>query len=261
MFRREAWTIYSDAMAEHRPTHVFALFSGGNDSTVLLHWARQLGKRLDAAVFIDTGTALPGVREFVENFCDRYEVPLKVYAAGDEYRRMVEEHGFPGRGAHRYPYIRLKERQIDALVKDHKQRWRDRIMLLTGVRAAESVRRMGHVAPVQREGAKLWVAPLIDWTNEDMRAYRAEHNLPQSDVAALMHRSGECNCGAFASDGERQDLQTFFPDWWAEHIEPLETALRDRGEHRCEWGKDYGDRSQAGLLCTGCDRRQLELTA
>jgi 3'-phosphoadenosine 5'-phosphosulfate sulfotransferase (PAPS reductase)/FAD synthetase len=239
----DAERVLIDAIVEHEPRKVFALFSGGNDSTVLTSWARMtIGHRLDAAVYIDTGTAIPGVRDFVEDYCKLRQLPLLVYEAGDEYDRMVAEHGFPGPGSHRFAYVRLKERQIDALVRDHKQHPRDRILLLTGVRRAESVRRMGTTAPVRRDGAQVWVAPLVDWTNEDMRSFRVRHNLPQSDVAALLHRSGECNCGAFAKPGEREELRSLFPSWWEERIAPLELVSgRLWGERPLRNVPIYGD--------------------
>lgn len=245
-----------DAIAEHDPSHVFALFSGGNDSTVLTSWAKiNFGAKIDAAVFIDTGTALPGVREFVEAFCANRYLPLLVYEAGDEYDRMVREHGFPGPGSHRFAYVRLKERQIDRLVRDHKTHRTDRIMLLTGVRRAESTRRMGTTAPVKRDGSQVWVAPLIDWTDDDMRAFREHHRMEQSDVAALIHRSGECNCGAYAAPGEREMLRSLYPDWWARRIGPLEEATG------CLWGDRRNEPAEpAGPMCSTCEH-QLELRA
>lgn len=248
-FKADPWDIYTRAVTEHNPERVFALFSGGNDSTVLVSWAkRNLGSRLSAAVFIDTGTALPGVRAFAEDFCADREVPLLVYEAGDEYDALVMEQGFPGPAAHRYAYVRLKERQIDALVREHKGSRRDRIMLLTGVRRSESVRRMGTTAAVRRDGAQVWVAPLIDWTDGDMAEYRRAHGLPQSDVAALMCRSGECNCGAFARPGERDELRTLWPDWWAQRIAPLEEATGTR------WGEapPAAGSVAPGPLCSDC---------
>jgi 3'-phosphoadenosine 5'-phosphosulfate sulfotransferase (PAPS reductase)/FAD synthetase len=252
LFKRDADRILTDAIVEHRPRKVFALFSGGNDSSVLTSWARMsIGARLDAAVFIDTGTALPGVREFVEDFCANRYLKLLVYEAGDAYQRFVREHGFPGPGAHRFAYVWLKERQLDALVREHKIERRDRILLLTGVRRAESIRRMGTVRPVWRDGATVWVAPLIDWSNHDMREFRARHDLPESDVAALMHRSGECNCGAFAAQGEREMLHDVYPEWFASVIAPLE---RETGR---QWGRAaradsrrYG--AEPSPLCTDC---------
>lgn len=247
--RLRAWI----EIAEHEPSHVFALFSGGNDSTVLTSWARMaLGQVLTAAAFIDTGTALPGVREFVESYCADRRIPLRVYEAGDEYDALVREHGFPGPASHRYAYIRLKERSVERLVREHKQHRRDRIMLLTGVRRSESVRRMGTTAPVRREGATVWVAPLIDWTDHDMRDFRALHALPQSDVASLIHRSGECNCGAFAAPGEREELRSLWPSWWEERIAPLERATG------CRWGERPAGSVAVigGPLCSSCDARQ-----
>jgi 3'-phosphoadenosine 5'-phosphosulfate sulfotransferase (PAPS reductase)/FAD synthetase len=242
--------LLADAIAEHQPRKVFALFSGGNDSAVLVSWARiNFGRRIDAAVFVDTGTALPGVRRFVEDFCANRYIPLLTYDAGDEYDRMVREHGFPGPAGHRFAYVRLKERQIDALVREHKEHRNDRIMLLTGVRRAESVRRMGTTQPVRRDGSQVWVAPLIDWTHADMRAYREHHDMEESPVAALLHRSGECNCGAFAAPGEREELASLWPSWWAERMAPLEAAT----------GRRWGERparehqpSEPGPMCSDC---------
>lgn len=261
----DADQILTEAIVEHEPIKVFALISGGNDSTVLTSWARMaIGHRLDAAVFIDTGTALPGVRDFVEAYCENRYIPLLVYEAGDEYQRMVQEQGFPGPAAHRFAYVRLKERQIDRLVREHKTHVRDRIMMLTGVRRAESVRRMGTTDPVRRDGAQVWVAPLIDWSDADMRAFRAEHNLEQSDVAALIHRSGECNCGAYASPGEREELRSLWPEWFEQNIASLEARVEAAGTTMCKWGERkpkhiavYGDPHECprcdGAGCCDCD--------
>lgn len=251
----DAWDIYTEALDHHDPSHVFALFSGGNDSTVLVSWAkRNLGSRLDAAVFIDTGTAIPGVLEFAGNFCADRNIPFLVYDAGAAYDELVLDKGFPGPAAHRYAYVRLKERQVDALVRDHKRSRFDRIMLLTGVRRSESVRRMGTTEPIRRDGAQVWVAPLIDWTDDDMRTYRADRELEQSDVAAVLCRSGECNCGAFAKPGERDELRSLYPTWWAQRMQPLEDATGTT------WGERPGKPraiAEAGPLCSDC---QLDLS-
>jgi phosphoadenosine phosphosulfate reductase len=258
----EADTIVASAIAEHDPSHVFVLLSGGNDSTVLTSWAKSaFGQKIDAAVFIDTGTSIepdpndpsdttPSVRGFVEAFCVNRYLPLIVLEAGDAYQRMVALHGVPGPGAHRYPYVNLKERQLDRLIREHKTKWNDRILLLTGVRLSESERRMGHVEPIRRDGCSVWVSPLLDWTTADMRAYREAREIEQSDVAALLHRSGECNCGAFASAGEREELKGLFPEWFERVVVRAETIAADAGKHAC-WGKrPSGSRkSSGGPLC------------
>lgn len=252
---------------DHAPRKTFALFSGGNDSGVLVHWAQPY---IDAAVYIDTGTALPGVREHVEAFTARYDIPLLVYEAGDAYERMVtvpgpnmdRPLGFPGPGKHIYPYSALKERQVERLVREHKQERTDRIALLTGVRAAESMRRMGKMSAIERKGAQVWVAPLLHWSNEAMREYREKFKLPQSDVAALIHRSGECNCGAFAAPGEREMLASLYPEFEA-WISDLERRAEAAGAINCRWGKRPpasqipGQLELApGPMCVGCSAEE-----
>lgn len=263
--RKSALKILTDLWERYSVRKTFALFSGGNDSAVLVHWAQPY---IDAAVYIDTGTALPGVREFVERFTTRYEIPLLVYEAGDAYEKLVLEAGpnmdrplgFPGPGKHIYPYALLKERQVDALVRDHKEDRSDRIALLTGVRRAESQRRMGTTAEIHRQGAKVWVAPLLHWTDKQMRDYREKFNLPQSDVAALIHRSGECNCGAFAAPGERQMISDLYPEF-GRWLDDLERRAEEAGAINCRWGqrpprsvhRDQGQLDLApGPMCVGC---------
>ena len=74
------------ARAEHEPVAVWCLFSGGNDSTVLAHRCRE---QYEALAWIDTGTAVPGVAEFVAEYADWLGKPLRVLDAGDAYRQMV----------------------------------------------------------------------------------------------------------------------------------------------------------------------------
>jgi 3'-phosphoadenosine 5'-phosphosulfate sulfotransferase (PAPS reductase)/FAD synthetase len=261
--KRDAQQILQEAIEEHVPHRRFVMFSGGNDSSVTLRWAlEQLDGELTAAVHIDTGTALPGVREHVESYCASLCVPLLVYSAGDAYARMVRRYGVPGPGAHLYAYVWLKERQIERLIREHKSEWKDRIMLISGVRASESDRRMGNATPSERDGAAVWVNPLIDWTTAQMFEYRERHSVPQSDVAALMHRSGECNCGAFAAPGEREMLQALYPAWFASTIAPREAEAESLGLP-CMWGKRSPsarrDRRMRLCHCAGQLRLELEL--
>lgn len=264
--------LIAEAKAEHRPIATVCLFSGGNDSTVVAHRCRE---HYDRLVFIDTGTAVPGVREFVESFAAWLNKPLLVYESGDTFRRMVlgtdeirrgpdwRPLGFPGPAQHGRAYNQLKERQLEALRRDLKAGHprSARVLYLTGVRRAESQRRAGRSA-ITRKGGMAFANPLIDWTNYDMRRYRAEHNLPESDVAALIHRSGECNCGSFAEPGEREMLRSLWPDWFEATIAGLEREAEAAGIPACRWGErppGAAAADAAGLLCSSCEWRQLEI--
>ena len=52
---------------EHYDGQVYVSFSGGKDSTVLLHMARELYPNIKA-VFVDTGLEYPEIRKFVMSF-------------------------------------------------------------------------------------------------------------------------------------------------------------------------------------------------
>jgi 3'-phosphoadenosine 5'-phosphosulfate sulfotransferase (PAPS reductase)/FAD synthetase len=260
--------LIAQARAEHQPIAAFCLFSGGHDSTVLAHRCREHYEEL---VFIDTGTAVPGVREFVNEYAAWIDKPLRILEHDhDEFRSLVlgigEDRraadwrplGFPGPAQHGRAYNRLKEHQLERLLRETKAGHprSARVLHLTGVRRAESQRRSRRAA-ITRKGGAVFANPLIDWTGCQMRAYRLEHDLPESDVAALLHRSGECNCGAFAAPGEREDLQALYPEWFEERIASLEREAAAAGVRACRWGERpleaaVGD---AGEMCTDCQLR------
>lgn len=68
---------------------VYISFSGGKDSTVLLHIARQIYPDIKA-VFVDTGLEYPEIRQFVKTF-DNVDIirPKKTF------KQVICEHGYP----------------------------------------------------------------------------------------------------------------------------------------------------------------------
>ena len=251
----EQWI--SEATERWSPVAKVCLFSGGHDSTVLAHRCRD---HYDLLAWIDTGTAAPGVEKFVREYAAWIEKPIWVLASGTAYRELVLKIGFPGPGQHGRAYQRLKERRIEDILRTMKlgHPRTASVLFLSGVRRAESGRRAKRMPLAERRSAK-FCSPLIEWTDEEMRDYRAEHELPESDVAALLHRSGECNCGSFAAPGEREMLASLWPEWFDATIAGLEDEAEKAGQRYCRWGGfDSGgnragsERAEAGLLCTDC---------
>ena len=84
--REDPDELIARARGEHQPVAVWCLFSGGNDSTVLAHRCRE---HYQGLAFIDTGTAVPGVAEFVREYAEWIGKPLRVLQPADAFRVMV----------------------------------------------------------------------------------------------------------------------------------------------------------------------------
>ena len=68
---------------------VYISFSGGKDSTVLLHIVREMYPDIPA-VFVDTGLEFPEIRSFVRNFDNVVWLKPK-----KNFRKVIEEYGYP----------------------------------------------------------------------------------------------------------------------------------------------------------------------
>lgn len=239
-------------------THLFGMFSGGHDSVTSSHVA-SLHPAFSGVSHIDTTIGVPETRAYVDRIAALYDWPLKVYRPPVSYREIVLKHGFPGPGGHLFMYTRLKERCIQYLVRDHKAKWKDRIGMVTGVRLSESVRRMGHVEPIQRKGGQLWIAPILHWDDDDKLEYMRRYGIPRNPVVDTMCMSCECLCGAFAKKEELLDLEASYPVT-AQVIRDLEAESEAAGVH-CKWGtRPPGKRKAAtlgGMLCAGCNQKNF----
>lgn len=200
-------------------------------------------------VHINTQTGVPETRMYVYQLQYLCNWPFVEYRTPIRYEDIIRKHGFPGPPAHKFCYILLKERAIDQLVRDHTpqkeprrvlflellresrampflyQQYlyaalaeeyqvfqgarRSKVLFITGVRSAESQRRFGHVQPIQVDGRRVWVAPFIDFTKEEI--LEAMDGLPRNPVVDCLHGSRECNCGAFAKPFEAGDIAFWYP--------------------------------------------------
>lgn len=68
---------------------VYVSFSGGKDSTVLLHLVREEYPDIPA-VFVDTGLEYPEIREFVKTFDNVVIVKPQM-----NFRKVIETYGYP----------------------------------------------------------------------------------------------------------------------------------------------------------------------
>ena len=68
---------------------VYVSFSGGKDSTVLLHIARQIYPNIKA-MFVDTGLEYPEIRQFVKTFDNVDWIKPKM-----NFKQVIEKYGYP----------------------------------------------------------------------------------------------------------------------------------------------------------------------
>jgi len=77
------------AWYEHWKGKVYVSFSGGKDSTVLLHQVRKLYPNVPA-VFLDTGLEYPEIRDFVRTFDNVEWIKPKM-----NFREVIAKYGYP----------------------------------------------------------------------------------------------------------------------------------------------------------------------
>jgi len=254
----QSMEILDAAVREHNPSHMFGLFSSGNDSHCSTHIASR-HPLFTRAFMVNTTIGVEQSREHARQIAMERQWRLLEYIPPVSYREIVLKHGSPGPGAHRFMYSMLKERCVDRLVREHKTRHRDRIALITGVRLSESTRRMGHVEPVKRDGCQLWISPILHWNDDDKNEYMRREGLRRNPVTERICMSGECLCGAFAKKEELLDLELMYPDT-ANQIKALQVEAEAAGVH-AKWGvRPPGKRkapTMGGMMCSDCNIKNL----
>jgi 3'-phosphoadenosine 5'-phosphosulfate sulfotransferase (PAPS reductase)/FAD synthetase len=248
---------------------IVLLFSGGHDSITLAHLMKD---RASHAAHANTGIGIEKTRQFVRDTCKEWGLPLieEHTLPQDQYRTWVKEYGFPGPSKHWKAYGHLKQNSLRRVRRQlvgsnaHK-----RVIFLAGRRRDESKIR-AKIPMIDVEGSTIWVSPIVHWTKPDIQLYRSTHDVPVNEVADLIHKSGECLCGCFASEGEREELEYWFPDDLA-MLKDIEAEIADDPKipsfcKKWGWGADpemikaaYGTGNKAELIpspsgnaCGGC---------
>lgn len=211
---------------DYDPYAVIVGFTSGSDSNIALKLATMFFK-VDAAFTCDTTIGAIETLQTCENVAKGYGLKHICQAPRyngvdnnkDTYTEIVKQHGFPGQTdtAHGWMYKWLKDHTISNIVSQFRQRKRNRrIVIISGARRHESVRRMGTSQDITVDGNNIWVNICNDWTDSDCQAFTHEYNLDKlrSPISKSMGLSGECFCGCFAGEGELSLLKIFSPSTW-----------------------------------------------
>lgn len=101
---------------------VYISFSGGKDSTVLLHLAREMYRNIEA-VYVDTGLEYPEVKEFVKQHGN-----VKVIRPKMNFRQVIRKYGYPMIGKEVAGCVYGARRYIEKLAEREKNAGRGEIV-------------------------------------------------------------------------------------------------------------------------------------
>jgi 3'-phosphoadenosine 5'-phosphosulfate sulfotransferase (PAPS reductase)/FAD synthetase len=271
----EARGVLNEGVAQHFPSKVFALLSGGDDSLTSTSIAEE-HPLFRGVIHLDTGTGVPETRDFVEETCRARGWPLQVYSAPKgEYERLVLDgyrtrdgrlhQGFPsGPVSHATMYYHLKQKQIRQAIREHKSGPGDRVGFVAGIRIPESARRakakMAQLHYKEKDRAAVWLHPILHWTKPDCLDYLHAQRIPRNPVSINCHRSGECLCGALANNAELDEIAFFYPSV-GERYARLAAEVRERGIADDQWaGGPTVSRQETARSASGARPQSFQLT-
>lgn len=159
--------------------------SFGAHSAVMLHLVHRVVPELPI-LFIDTGYLFPETYRFAQELAERFRLNLKVYGPAMTPAR------------HEALFGRLWEQGEDGVaeyLRRHKVEPLQRALhelsataWLAGLRADQTEHRAG-LRRVDRQGARIKVHPILDWSLADVEDYLDDHDLPRHPLYHEGYRS------------------------------------------------------------------------
>ncbi len=171
----------------HRSFHddLILTSSFGGESAVMLHLVAQVVPTI-RVVFIDTGYLFPETYRFMEELRDRLELDVRVYAPRLTSARLEAIHGQLWQGdpsaLARYQRVTKVEPMQRALDELRPKAW------LAGLRRSQTQHRSS-LQHVERQGPYTKICPILDFTDDDVRRYLKEYDLPYHPLYEQGYRS------------------------------------------------------------------------
>lgn len=203
-------------------------FSGGNDSMTLLQLVRDAGVTNFCCGYMATGTELPGVVNFVRDYCEQNGIPILVsnpgMHKGNLFHRIEQFKSFPNLGTFEGGGKRLW------CCRDLKLRPQKKLIVRTygkgtyyrleGIRRFESSRRKAiyreyadtFMRPDDEFKGSFEVYPILNWSDSDVKRYIEMKHLPVMKLYKDFGVSGCSWCPFYDADLYLGVLRKM-PDW------------------------------------------------
>lgn len=231
------------------PWAVLVGFTSGGDSNIALKLASMF-LPVTAVFTCNTTIASRETLQKCEEVANSYRLPYicrcPPYNGWKEhphvYTELVKKHGFPGqtKTAHNWMYWYLKDHTISRIISQYRRRKKQRVVLIvSGARSDESVRRMSTTQDVTIKGSTVWLNICNAWTASECATFEATYDLKKnrSKCSTIMGISGECWCGSFAPQGQLEELRFVSPDTYYQIVEIRKWLLTNTSFY---WNWDEG---------------------
>jgi 3'-phosphoadenosine 5'-phosphosulfate sulfotransferase (PAPS reductase)/FAD synthetase len=242
---------------EERSSQVVC-WSGGKDSTVVLHLVRKYRKRIPV-IFIETGVDFPETIQFVKEVAAKWRLDLHASRPSPDvsFWQLGREYGWPilGKGvasnverARRSQNHRKQLSQLERRLVEHEvhisckcseilqvrasrpiEQSLNADAKFIGLRAGESRARVRlwvdhgdyyHVKRYYGRGRGIWkVNPIATWTEDDIWRYHKRFRLPICDLySAGYPRNGCWPCAMAMRNGQLKRLRQHHPKLFSELV-------------------------------------------
>lgn len=194
-------------------------FSGGKDSIVLLDLVQKSGVKYDAYYNI-TSVDPPELLKFLkDNYPD-----IKCNKPENTMFQLIIKKMMPPTRVIRYCCEHLKEKSGDGII-------------VTGVRKSESNKRSKRkiFEPCYKNSKKLYLNPILNWSNSDVWQYIKENNLAYCSL--YDEGFGRIGCIGCPKTGKKQRLKEF--ERWPQYEKAYKKAFEIAIKKRIEKGKEY----------------------
>jgi len=202
----------------HKPwcwDHRYIFWSGGRDSTVVLHLALRAWKRDFKTIFIDTRITLPETLKYVYDIAELWNIDLIVLKPDVDFWKYVRIAGFPIVTALWCRRI-LKMQPIRKFFSQKENRgWKLEVL---GIRKKESWKRERspfYQKPFQRSNQFKFtyeLNPILEWTAKQIKAYMRRYRIPENPSYQIYKTAGCYFCPFVRNKRHYLTLKNRHPD-------------------------------------------------